>query len=600
MSSHTSVIPANTRLFPLVKEAGEGKLALPQFQRSFVWSPGDVQELLVSVFKQYFIGSLLLIDIDPHSPPFALRAVEGSNISEQALQGISSRLLLDGQQRITSLYYAFYAPDILLKGRAKYPTRFFVDLKKFFEDDVDNAIFYQSENKCKLDELEVGDWQFQNLIVPLKELLGWSRWRGAYTRWLATTRPEELTEWTINQSPDWDKKVNSVFNYDTSVLTLSRIDANNSYQLEEICTIFEKLNSTGVKLTVFDLLTARLYPKGIHLDELWNEALKESEIFSQFGRIDKSAFGVLVLRCIGLMRGVEIKSKALINLSHENFNRDWRRAIRYFDEAYTRLTSLQDDGFGVFDQKWLPYTTMIPVLAALLARRDSLDSFKKAQATQAIQWWYWGAVFTGRFTGPVETFTQRDYNDLTKYFEDDEQYPEVFREVHSGILRDEADFSLLQVARSGNTLYKAIMCLLALNDARDFRKNESITFSRLEDHHIFPRSWLRKNHTETNLGGSLTVLHNTIVNRTLISAETNGAISSKPPGDYLHDDSIIAQDKVREILQRHFIDDVSFQALDQNEYEQFLFQRQSAILTRIKSLFNGMPRPREIGGFKQD
>lgn len=594
----TNTTPSNQKLFDLVKDAGEGKLALPQFQRSFVWSPGDVQELLVSVFKQYFIGSLLVMTIDPANPPFSVRPVEGSDIRDATLRGISYRLLLDGQQRITSLYYAFYAPNIPLKGRSKNPTRFFVDLKKFFEGDVDNAIFYRPKNKCKQDELKVGDWQFQNLIVPLTELQdgsSWSRWSGEYSVWLSKKNAhQKLADWTTDS-----RKVDSVFNYETPVLTLSS-DGSNNYQLEEICTIFEKLNSTGVTLTVFDLLTARLYPKGIHLDELWNEA-EESKIFSQFvDRIDKSAFGKLVLRCIALMRGVEIKSKTLVNLSHENFECDWRMAIRYFDEAYTRLTSLQDDGFGVFDQKWLPYTTMIPVLAALLARRDSLDSFKKAQATQAIQWWYWGAVFTGRFTGPVETFTQRDYNDLTKYFEDNEQYPEVFREVHSGILRDEADFSLLQVARSGNTLYKAVMCLLVLNDARDFRKNESITFSRLEDHHIFPRSWLRKNHTETNLDGSLTALHNTIVNRTLISAETNRAISSKSPGDYLHDDSIIAQDKVREILQRHFIDDGSLQALEQNEYEQFLLQRQSAILTRIKALFNGMPRPREIGGFKRD
>ena len=540
MTSHTSVTPANTRLFSLVKEASEGKLALPQFQRSFVWSPEDVKELLLSVFKQYFIGSLLLMDIDPHSPPFALRAVEGSEISEQLLRGVSSRLLLDGQQRITSLYYAFYAPDIPLKGRKKNPTRFFVDLKKFFEDDVDNAIFYKPENKCKQYELEVGSWQFENLIVPLKELRDWSKWRGAYTRWLATC-PKELAEWTINQSPAWDKKINSVFNYDTSVLTLSKIDANNSYQLEEICTVFEKLNSTGVTLTVFDLLTARLYPKGIHLDKLWNEALEKSEIFSQFVSVDKSAFGVLILRCIALMRGVDLKSKALINLSDVNFNRDWWRAIRYFDEAHTRLISLQDDGFGVFNQKWLPYTTTIPVLAALLAQRDSLDSSKKSHATQAIQWWYWGAVFTGRFTGPVETITQRDYSDLRKYFENKEQYPEVFQEIHSEILRDKADFSLLQVARSTNIRYRAIMCLLALNGARDFRMNESITFSQLEDHHIFPRSWLKNNHTETTLGGGLTVLHNTIVNRTLISAETNRAISSKPPSEYLHDGNIIAQ-----------------------------------------------------------
>ena len=600
MTSHINVTPTNQRLFPLVKEASEGKLALPQFQRSFVWSPEDVKDLLLSVFKQYFIGSLLLMDIDPHSPPFALRAVEGSEISEQSLRGVSSRLLLDGQQRITSLYYAFYAPDIPLKGRAKNPTRFFIDLKKFFEDDVDNAIFYKPENRCKQYEFEVGDWQFKNLIVPLKELLAWSRWSGAYAVWLADEK-DRLVEWTKNRKPVWDKKVNSVFNYDTSVLTLSKIDANNSYQLEEVCTVFEKLNSTGVTLTVFDLLTARLYPKGIHLDELWSEALEKSKIFSQFVNIDKSAFGVLILRCIALMRGVDLKSKALINLSDFNFSRDWRRAICYFDEAYTRLTSLQDDGFGVFNQKWLPYTTIIPVLAALLAQRDSLDSSKKAHATQAIQWWYWGAVFTVRFSGPVETVTHRDYNELKKYFEDKEQYPEVFREIHSDILRDEADFSLLQVARSSNILYRAIMCLLALNGARDFRKNESITFSELEDHHIFPKSYLKTNYTKATLGNDLTTLRNTIVNRTLISTETNRAISSKPPGEYVHDDSVIAQDKLREILHRHFIDDESIEALEQNEYEIFLLQRETVILERIKSLFNEMPRPCKVDpGFKQD
>lgn len=592
MTSYTTVTPTNQNLFSLVHEAGDGKLSLPQFQRSFVWSPEDVKELLLSVFKQYFIGSLLVMEIVPHSPPFSLRAVEGLEIDEKSLIGVSSRLLLDGQQRITSLYYAFYAPDIPLKGRRKNSTMFFINLQKLFEGNVDDAIFYKSKDKCESDELQRGEWQFRNLIVSLPELLHWSEWSGAYAVWLANENVERLAEWTKEYKPIWDKTVNSIFSFTTSVLTLSKIDENNSNQLEEICTVFEKLNSTGVTLTVFDLLTARLYPKGVYLDSLWNEAVDNNEIFSQF-QIDKSSFGVLILRCIALMRGVDLKSKALINLSHVNFNRDWRRAVEYFDKSYARLTSLQEDGFGVFDEKWLPYTTIIPVLAALLAQRDSLDDSKKADATQAIRWWYWGAVFTERFTGPVETVTQRDYNELTKYFEDHDDYPEVFQNVYREILRNDAGYTVLQVARR-STLYKAIMCLLALNGARDFRVNESITFSQLEDHHIFPKSYLKVNYVKASLSGNLTTLRNTIVNRTLISGDTNRSISNKPPNEYLVDDTIISQDKRIEILRRHFIDDECEQALMQNEYEIFLLQRESVIIQRVQSLFSEMPRQRSV------
>ena len=167
MSSRIKVTSNNKDLFELVRAAGSGQIALPQFQRSFVWQAEDIRELLVSVFKGYFIGSLLMLDIDPHQPPFSIRGVEGSNLDSGDLIGVSSHLLLDGQQRITSLYYAFESPDIPLKGRSKHPTVFFVDLKRLFDDDVDNAFTSKSRSSCKNEELETGEWQFENMIVPL-------------------------------------------------------------------------------------------------------------------------------------------------------------------------------------------------------------------------------------------------------------------------------------------------------------------------------------------------------------------------------------------------------------------------------------------------
>ena len=589
MTSKTNVTPKTEPLFELVKEAGKGKLALPQFQRSFVWQPDDVRQLLVSVFSQYFIGSLLLLDIDPHDHPFSCRSVEGSGIDDQTLTGVSSRLLLDGQQRITSLYYAFYAPDIPLQGRSKNSTVFFLNLQKFFDGNVNDAIYYKAKNRCRNEELEIGPWQFENLMAPLKDLLNWSKWRHAYIDWLIED-PDRYRAWSSEKSSLWDEKFNSVYNYNTSVLNLARIDPNDGNHLEEICTVFEKLNSTGVSLTVFDLLTARLYPKRVYLDTLWNSAYEQSEFMLDF-ELNKSEFGVLILRCIAMMRKVDLKNRALVKLDAINFNRDWARAVDYINKAFARLCSVQEGGFGVFNKKWLPYTTIIPTLAALLAKRDSLDDSKKAYATQAIRWWYWGSVFTARYSGTVETITSRDYVELSRYFEDTEHYPEVFQIAYSEIVRQESGFRLLDVERASNTLYKSVMCLLALNGAGDFRSFESITLFSPDDHHIFPKGFLKSRGVEASLGLSATAMTNTIVNRTLISKDTNQSISSLAPSKYLRNESVIPQDQKQKILERHFIDAACLELLENDEYEYFLIHREATIIKHIRSLFDYLPRP---------
>ena len=591
MSSNREVTPENLRLFELVKEASEGKLALPQFQRSFVWAPEDIRELLVSVFNTHFIGAILVMDTNRRSPPFAIRAVEGCEVDEENLPRLTTRVLLDGQQRISSLYYAFYSPDIPLKNNKVHSTVFFIDLQKLFSGDVDSAITYKLKRDSKDYELDRGEWQFSNLIVPLDEILNWFQWEGEYTVWLSNNDNAQFKEWSVGAKSSWDKTIQSVMDFRVPVLTLSSIEENNREQLEEICTIFEKVNNTGVRLNVFDLLTARLYPQGVNTHALWESALETSTIFAKYSDGDESSFGLLVLRYIALVRRHDLKSKALINLSHEEFEHDWMCAVHYFNEAYTRLSTLDESGFGVFSEKWLPSTSLIPVLAALLQKRDSLDGPRQTGAAQAIRWWYWGSVFTVRYTGSVETVSLRDYSELSRYFEDGNVYPEVFRNIYNQVVREQSEFSLLEVERKNNTLYKAVMCLLARNGARDFRRDESIAFSQLDDHHIFPQGYLKSSQLSSILQLTGTALYNTIVNRTLISAGTNRAIGMKAPSVYLADESIIGQEHKRELLGQHFVSDVAFSALETDNYEQFLESRHSALLCIIRSLFEGLPAP---------
>ncbi|MDE2858568.1 MAG: DUF262 domain-containing protein [Chloroflexota bacterium] len=599
MNERLKVTPGNEDLFSLVKEAASGKLALPQFQRSFVWTAGDIRELLVSVFNGYFIGSLLLLDIDSREPPFLTRSVEGSHHTESELEGAASRLLLDGQQRITSLHYAFAAPDIPLKGRSKQPTVFFIDLKQFFDGDVDDAIFYKSKSRCRVQELEPGQWQFENLIVPLSQvsdLEQWSDWKSKYSNWLLSQDVDQFKNWLQTIEGGWQAELSRVWQFRQPVLSLSRIEPDNTRQLEEICTIFEKLNSTGITLSVFDLLTARLYPQGIKLDELWNDALEQCEFLRKFDA-EKSDFGVFLLRMIALKRGDEIKGKALIRLSVDDFNEDWNEAVHYLNEGFKRLTSLQDDGFGVFNPKWLPSKTTIPLLGALLAKRDLLPAERRASATKVIQWWYWGSTFIARYSGPTETISQRDFVSLSRYMEsEDNAYPEVFSEVYDELLRHEEEFSILSVERASNIVYKAVMCLLALNDAKDFRNYESITFSQLDDHHIFPKAYLQASSPGHLFGLTATGTQNTIVNRTLISSQTNRAIGKRAPSEYLHDESIIHSGDAQDILARHFIDDTAQRFLRQDNYPKFLQQRERAILGEIRSIFGDMPTPPTYNG----
>ena len=157
-------------LLEILKLAKRGKLALPQFQRDFVWSRKDIKELLISLLRGYYIGTFLFLEIDPNDPPFKARPIQGVEIS---LERFSPKLLiLDGQQRITSLYYALYAPkpELVTPKYTKKRYYFFLDLKKLEEDNVEDAIFSMSEDDKRAKKYLEKENQFENKIIPFTVL----------------------------------------------------------------------------------------------------------------------------------------------------------------------------------------------------------------------------------------------------------------------------------------------------------------------------------------------------------------------------------------------------------------------------------------------
>jgi hypothetical protein len=485
-------------------------------------------------------------------------------------------LVLDGQQRLTSLHYAFKAPPIPLKW-TKYPYRFFLNLEKLL--DMEDAIFSERADLC--DPYLEPVRQFTSLIVPFTEIPCWDKWLNEYERWLIDKDRElYFNDYFPVLKPFWNRAIDVIRNFTVSVVELPKVRNKDADGVAEVCAIFERLNTKGVALSIFDLLTARLFPSGIDLHKLWEEALESNPLLRKLSDGDPDIFGVYAVRALALIRDQEIKTKTLINISPANFRKDWRRATSYLEQALARITSTSADGFGAFDQKWIPYSTMAPVLAALLERIDR-DKFGH-RAYDGLKKWYWGSVFLERYAGAVESTSRGDYTGLVQWFREPSSLPAVFQDIERTLVGNPA-FTVRGVSRV-NSIYRGVMNLVAISGAKDFQANDAIEFHSLDDHHIFPRGYLEPLRDRNQNRMYDQDLVNSILNKTLISQQTNRRISRMTPRDYIL--KIIPSERQREILHSHLISDEAIDAMLQNDYPRFLTQRETTILAALRKVFS--------------
>jgi hypothetical protein len=578
------IIPDKRKVVGLVEQAIEGKICLPDFQRDFVWTREEVADLVRSIVRGYFIGSLLLLRSDPSKPPFAPVALRGTPPRPHGPR--PDFLLLDGQQRLSSLIYALTAPNLSLKDSSQ-RRWFYIDLDLLLsEPDNDEIVFDRARRELRgLDRAEV---QYEQRKLPCTALLNqdtFYAWRDGCEDWIRENQPDQLTQFRTEWRNGWTSAATAFQTFEAPLVELPRVDDSDDKSIGRVCAIFEKLNSTGVELSVYDLLTARLYRSKIRLHELWEESCKTHALLRAWskGRADEHKFGVLVLRTLALLRGLDPKPRILIDLDPIHFDRDWRRAAAAVDRALELLTLVDADGFGVFDEKWLPGYGLIPILAAL---RAEIEKNKLGERERAdLRRWYWCNVFTERYSSAVESKSRKDYLEMTRHWLASGPEPEVFREAQD--LIGAPGFRIRGSASFASAVYSGVFCLLALRGARDWHRGENIQLQELQDHHIFPQAYLKR-HGVTK-GAEI----NTIANRTLISDETNGLILDKAPADYLIDSKIFASGPKPELLRPHFIEEDgraemnSAQKVMDNSalastYGRFLVAREAAMIGEIR------------------
>lgn len=253
--------PNQFTLNNLLSRLKEGRFVVPDFQREFEWKPWDISDLMRSIFLDYYVGSLLLWKgKDENFKALACEAIYG-----YPGDGSSEHIVLDGQQRLTALYYACVAPDKPLPDRANRAI-YFIRVDRFMREEYDNAFSYDWKTK-RIEKLaQDPTTQYREHIFPLSVIGagGWAMpiWVQGYTKyWLDMTadakergNDEEAKQCALHAENA--EKFGQELKDLTEQYQVSYIELDKDLGLDKICDIFTQINSKGVRLDVFDLLNA--------------------------------------------------------------------------------------------------------------------------------------------------------------------------------------------------------------------------------------------------------------------------------------------------------------------------------------------------------
>lgn len=590
--------PNQFTLNNLLSRLKEGRFVVPDFQREFEWKPWDISDLMRSIFLDYYVGSLLLWKgKEENFKALACEAIYGHPGA-----GSPEHIVLDGQQRLTALYYACVAPDKPLPDRANRAI-YFIRVDRFMREEYDESFSYDWKTK-RIEKLaQDPSIQYREHIFPLSVIGagGWAMptwvqgymkyWQDMHAKAQERGDGEEAEQCALHAQNA--EKFGQELKDLTEQYQLSYIELDKDLGLDKICDIFTQINSKGVRLDVFDLLNALLKPRDLQLKFMWRKARGRLEF------VDSSKLNVYILQVMSILKQAYCSPKYLYYLmpghqktirtpdgktekevlvhTTEEFVALWDTAVSALERAIKMLRHPQE--FGVTSSKYLPYVSILPAFSALQEHVRTLPADKRLNAQRKVRFWYWAAIFTSRYSGSVESTAARDYQNVKAWIESDVNEPPLIQEFKSRF----KNLELRRETKYGSSIYNGIFNLLVLNGARDWITGNIPENELLDDHHIVPASWGDANLQDRSA--------HSILNRTPLLDETNRhIIRDKLPNEYLPE--LIAQNgenRVRAILESHLISPAAFDILRRSnfsasDFEDFINERQRTYVEAIESL----------------
>lgn len=504
----------------LINRVSSGDIRIPAFQRDYVWEADQVAFLLDSIYKGFPIGTVILWKTDNR---LKTEKRLGSYILPEPQKDYPVNYVLDGQQRITSLFSVFQT-----------------DLKPIDSDFVD--VYFDMAAKEDIQE---------SLFVCLGEA-EMDKERHFSVKTLFD--PEAYREATLQLSGEKLTKVVSL--QDRFKEYLIPNETFESGDRNKVAIVFERINRAGTPLEVFELLTAWSWSDEFDLVEKF-ESLQEK--IAEHGYEDLCNDQDLQLRiCAGVILGKTTPSD-IIGLKGESI----REKFPEIERGIVGAIDFLKRELGIQQYKLLPFPGILVPLSVFFATQKPEGHPYNDKQKQVISQWFWRALFTRRFSSDVN---ERQAHDIVEFRKLKEDPNYEFR-----LPRAENSVFFMGNFSAGNANSKTLILLLNSMKPHSFVSGAKIDTSKIlkkasqhEYHHIFPKKYLQT-------AGAPSNTINVLANICFLTRSDNNAIRDKSPAEYI--------EKFRNTNTPRYVEEAlcpsNFEELD---YKSFL-QKRIAILT---------------------
>lgn len=568
----------------------EGKIQLPDFQRGWVWDDEHIRSLLVSIARAFPIGSIMLLETGGEAK-FQIRPVEG--IDPTTMHAKVERLILDGQQRLTSLVQVLkLAKPVRTRDAQKREVEryYYIDIETALQGGSkleDAFIALDSSRMLKRNfgrevvlDLSTQEKEFDAFYFPCNQILNSDEWE------------QGLINYDQNRFARYMKFRREVLGQFSSY-NVPVIDLKKENSKEAVCLVFEKVNTGGVALSVFELVTASYAADGFNLRDDWfgstarNIESRQKKLVAKplLSSIEPTDFlqGIALLYTYDRRKQDTQAGRTGKEVTSVSAKRDQILSMPL--SAYTdwadKLTAgfleaekfLRMEGFRKLD--FLPYQSQLIPLATVMVHLG--ERWMEPVIKDKLVRWFWSGVFGELYGGAIETRIALDMQDLLAWtLHASTQEPATviaagFQPSRLDTLRTRTSaayrglYVLLQREGSQDFFWKARMVDLDQNDAN------------IDIHHIFPRAWCKANGIPDRVA-------NAIVNKTPISYKANRMIGGKAPSLYLaqlrnHAQVQISDVEQHAILQTHLIEPADLQ---QDNFDSFYQRRKVRLIALIE------------------
>lgn len=522
----------NKKYEALFVEIDSGQIKLPMFQREFVWEKEQSSKLIDSILKGFPIGTFIFWKTKEE-----LRSYKevGNHKLPETDKGDYVQYILDGQQRITSLYAIRKGIRITKDGKEVDYRDIFINLDHSPEDDEQIVVTEKMDGKHYVSVHDV-------LSKPL----------GTFYKSLSHEQADQVEAYK-----------NKLTNYDFSTITIK------DYPIEVACEVFSRINSGGKSLTVFEIMVAKTY------DETKKFDLAEKYEMLRDGSDDEKAcltaakFETLpesiVMQCVAAITLRAVRGKDILKIRRETFIDNWEpmKAALFMSIDFIRSE------LRVPVSQLVPYPALVVPLTYFFHTTGNKKPGHE-QVRLLEQFFYWVGL-TERYSSSTESKLGEDFNKMDL----------IAKGLVPNYSTTDLSIASQKIAETwfsaGNAYCKAILCLLAYQQPKSFDTNGLVILdnSHLKIatsrnyHHFFPKAYLED--------AAKDKLPNLIANITLIDGYSNKhRIGKKAPSEYT---SKFAKDNkaLAETLDTHLIRDIENYGVNANDYDIFIRRRAKAI-----------------------